>query len=555
MPTPTTSSPASSVPVSGDTTIDALLEQMKWGGGIGTGASLTYSFPWSTSSTASFAGYNGQPYSSLNEPSTGGMGLTAMQVTAVQAALQTWANVANVNFTQVADTSTSVGDIRIAFTGVGDLAADGTTAWGWADYPNSYWPSAGDIWISTQSPGTTSTDPAQWAVGTGNFVGLVHEIGHTLGLKHPFELFDTNSATLPTAVDTRQYTVMSYTDSPNSLFVRVTQTSSGWQWQSFHVQPDGPMVDDIAAIQYLYGANMSSQTGDNVYTFDPTQPFFHTIWDAGGNDTISVSNFTRGCTIDLHPGHYSNITILSDSTPSGITWTKNPPTPTYDGTGNLGIAYGAIIENATGGAGNDTLIGNDVNNTLQGGGGADTIDGGAGIDTAAYSGVAGNFAWSATTNGFSITDRTNAEGSDQLTSIERLQFTNEHVALDLNGNAGVVAKILGAVFGAAYVQNATYVGIGLKYADAGASEQSLMQLALGALPGGTPGSQQLVDLLWTNVMGSAPAPGQDSSFVDALQKGTYTPTSLAVMAAETTQNASHINLVGLASTGLVFTPA
>jgi serralysin len=196
-----------------------------------------------------------------------------------------------------------------------------------------------------------------------------------------------------------------------------------------------------------------------------------------------------------------------------------------------------------------------VNNTLQGGGGADTIDGGAGIDTAAYSGVAGNFAWSATTNGFSITDRTNAEGSDQLTSIERLRFTNEHVALDLNGNAGVVAKILGAVFGAAYVQNATYVGIGLKYADAGASEQSLMQLALGALPGGTPGSQQLVDLLWTNVMGSAPAPGQDSSFVDALQKGTYTPTSLAVMAAETTQNASHINLVGLASTGLVFTPA
>jgi serralysin len=559
MPTPTTSSPASSVPISGDPTIDALLEQMKWGGGIGTGASLTYSFPWSTSNTASFAGYNGQPYSTLNEPSSGSA-LNSTAMAAVKAALATWSNVANLDFGTgpVPETSTSVGDIRVAFTGATELAADGSTAWGWADYPNAYWPSAGDIWISTQSAGTTSTDPTQWAPGTGNFEGLVHEIGHTLGLKHPFEVFDTNSATLPSAVDTRQYTVMSYTDSPNSLFVRVTQTttSSGtsYSWHSYDVQPDGPMVDDIAAIQYLYGANMSYQTGDNVYTFDPMQPFFHTIWDAGGNDTISVANFTRGCTIDLRPGHYSNITILSDST-TEVNWTKAPPTPTYNGTGNLGIAYGTIIENAVGGAGNDILIGNDVNNTLKGGGGNDTLNGGAGIDTAIYSGPASNFTWSITTSGFSVTDRTNAEGIDQLTSIERLQFANEHVALDLNGNAGTVAKILGAVFGTSYVQNQTYVGIGLKYADAGASETSLMQMALGALPGGTPANQQLVDLLWTNVIGSAPAPGQDSSFVQGLQNGTYTPTSLAVMAAETAQNASHINLVGLASTGLVYTPA
>jgi serralysin len=555
MPTPTTSSPASTVLPSGTTDIDALLAGVKWGGPLGTGAYVTYSFPWSTSTTASFAGYGGQPYSTLNEPSTGAP-LHATQMGAVAGALATWANVANLNFgtDPVPDTSTSVGDIRVAFTGATSLASDGSTAWGWASYPDSLDPAAGDIWISTKSSAATDS---VWSSGSYNFLALVHEIGHALGLKHPFE----DGTVLPAATDTKQYTVMSYTDAPNSLFVQVTQTSTGWEWQSFNVQPDGPMVDDIAAIQYLYGANMSYETGDKVYTFDPTKPFYHTIWDAGGNDTISVANFTLGCTIDLRPGHYSNIAIPSNTTPSGVTWTSAPPTGTYDGTGNLGIAYGTIIENAVGGAGNDILIGNDVNNTLKGGGGNDTLNGGAGIDTAIYSGLASNFTWSITTSGFSVTDRTNAEGIDQLTSIERLQFANEHVALDLNGNAGTVAKILGAVFGTTYVQNPTYVGIGLKYADAGASETSLMQMALGALPGGTPANQQLVDLLWTNVIGSAPAPGQDSSFVQGLQNGTYTPTSLAVMAAETTQNAGHIapleivTLAGVASLGLVYTPA
>jgi serralysin len=546
MPTPTTSSPASAVPLSNDSTINALLDLMKWSS-VGTVTNLTYSFPWSTSGTANFAGYDGQQYSAANEPATGGMGLNGTEIAAVQAALTTWANVANVAFTQVADTSSSVGDIRVAFTGASELAADGSTAWGWADYPNSYWPSAGDIWISTKSSATTDPD---WSAGSFNFQALVHEIGHTLGLKHPFE----GTAQLPAATDTKQYTVMSYTNAADSLFVRVTHTANSASWQSFNVQPDGPMVDDIAAIQYLYGANMSYQTRDNVYTFDPTQPFFHTIWDAGGNDTISVANFAQGCTIDLRPGHYSNITILSDST-AGINWTKAPPTPTYNGTGNLGIAYGTIIENAIGGAGNDTLIGNDVNNSFQGGGGSDTIDGGAGIDTAVYSGPAGNFTWSSTASGFAISDHVGSEGTDQLTSVERLQFADEHVALDLGGNAGTVAKILGAVFGAASVHNPSYAGIGLQLADAGWSEQSLMQTALNALHGGMPGNQQLVDLLYTNVIGTAPSAAQESQYVQLLQNGTFTPTSLAVMAAETTQNADHIGLVGLASTGLVYVPA
>ena len=49
-------------------------------------------------------------------------------------------------------------------------------------------------------------------------------------------------------------------------------------------------------------------------------------------------------------------------------------------TDNIGIAYGAIIENAVGGGGNDIIIGNAVGNRLTGGNGLDVFTGGGGND-------------------------------------------------------------------------------------------------------------------------------------------------------------------------------
>jgi len=134
------------------------------------------------------------------------------------------------------------------------------------------------------------------------------------------------------------------------------------------------MVFDIAAIQYIYGANNSYKTGDDTYTFDPTKPFYKTIWDAGGNDTISVSNFSLNCIVDLTPGNYSTLRYPKPANPGNVT-------VTYDGTNNLGIAFNCIIENAIGGSGNDTIIGNTANNNLDGGPGNDVMYGGDGNDT------------------------------------------------------------------------------------------------------------------------------------------------------------------------------
>ena len=411
----------------GYTILDALIAGMKWGGPAGTGVTLTYSFPWTDGAT-SFPDPSGV-YSTKNEPAaTLHYALTTTQQAAFQTALQSWENVANISAVQVTDTPASAGDIRIAWTSATDTTSTGKNAWGWGYYPSSTHPDGGDIWLATSSSAATDNN---WAVGSYNYQALIHELGHALGLSHPFD----GSVVLDDAHNNRQYSIMAYNDAPNSLYLDVTYDGQTHFWQAYNVVPDTPMVYDIAAIQYLYGANMSYHTGGDVYTFDPSTPFLRTIWDAGGNDTISVANFTRGCLINLAPGSYSSISIPSDSG-AGYNWSKAPPTPTYDGTNNLGIAYGAVIENAIGGSGDDMLFGNSANNTLQGNGGFNILDGGEGIDSAVYTGNFSDYNIAVLTGGnnYSVVAK-NGSLTDSVLNMERLQFKDITLALNPDGLA------------------------------------------------------------------------------------------------------------------------
>jgi hypothetical protein len=519
---------------SGLNLIDSLLASSKWGGSVGRGVSLTYSFAWSSLSSAYWA--SNPSYSTVNEPSSA-TSLNASQQVAARATLTTWSNVANIKFTEVAETSTNVGDLRFAWT-----TKTQTGAASWAYAPSGYYADGGDIWLSQPALGADPT--SDWLAGGYDYQILIHEIGHALGLKHPFE----GSPLLPAGQDTRQYTVMSYTDHPNNVFLRATANANGsYSFNYIYVEPDTPMLYDVAAMQYLYGANQSYKTGNDTYTFDPATPFYRTLWDAGGTDTISVSNFTKGCIIDLQEGHFSSITIDTDPIPKNY---SGGTQPTYHGTDNLAIAYGAVIENAIGGSGNDTLIGNPANNSLTGGSGNDALDGGAGIDMAIFSGPNINYRITATSAGFAVQDKAGVDGTDTLANIERLQFSNEKLALDLDGNAGSIAKILGVVVGPSSVANKNYVGVGLSYLDGGTGYQELMQMALTTV--GATTHAAAVNLLWTNLFGSAPSADQAAPYVALLDNGTYSAGSMGAAAADSDLNKTNINLVGLHQTGIEY---
>ncbi|MEG3064078.1 MAG: matrixin, partial [Comamonas sp.] len=137
----------------------------------------------------------------------------------------------------------------------------------------------------------------------------------------------------------------------------------------------------------------------------------------------------------------------------------------------------------------------------------------------------------------------------ELSNVERLTLNDTQLALDLDGHAGEAAKLLGALGGVGLLDNQPLVGEVIRALDAGVSAQSLAQLGLQVL--GAKTSLEVTQLIWTNVVGSAATPAQLQPFVNLMAQG-VTGGELAVLASHLELNATRIDLVGLAATGIEF---
>jgi len=192
-----------------------------------------------------------------------------------------------------------------------------------------------------------------------------------------------------------------------------------------------------------------------------------------------------------------------------------------------------------------------ANDTFKGQAGTDLFDGGLGTDTVVYSGPLEQYTVKKSGNSYIVSESTGSDGTDYLYNIERLKFKNKSLAIDIDGNAGTTAKILGAVFGKESVSNKSYVGIGLNFLDTGWTYDNLAGLALDAA--GAKTNDQIVSLLWTNVIGTKPTAADKQPFITLLENG-MTAGALAHLAADTNFNTTNINLIGLAQTGIEYIP-
>ena len=423
-------------------TIDEAAQQLTRDGHSWNGPGVT-----GTAANVTFAFRSTQPLVMPDNGAVGGFNrFTEAQIEATLEALASWSDVANITFTRV-----GTGEGEAAYSNEATMlfsnyttGADGAAAFAYYPTSTSHGSLAGDVWVNS-----TQGNNQNPQLGNYGQLTLVHEIGHALGIAHPgdYDASDggpiTYGADAEYYEDSHQFTVMSYFTEGN------TDANFGPYY------PAAPMLDDIAAAQRLYGANMTTRTGDTVYGFNSTAgrawfeaavdraPVF-AVWDAGGVDTLDFSGYGMTQFIDLREGHFSSV--------GGFV-------------GNVAIAQGVTIENVMGGSGADTIWANAAANAIHGGAGGDTVSyagSNAAVTVRLYSGAASGG---------------HAQG-DALTSIEHL-VGSDHADF-LIGSAAANTLIGGA--GEDYLD-------GLEGADTlnGGSESDRISGGAGAdiLDGGT----------------------------------------------------------------------
>jgi len=275
--------------------------------------------------------------------------MTDAQKIAVREILTTLSSQFDITFTEITDSTQSYGQLRF-----GNNAQ--TTTAGYAYYPDkSIGDNAGDLYINNAPEASQTTHVVY---GTNAYSTLIHEIGHTLGLKHPGNYNaaasggDANEGPFLTGVeDSELYSIMSYTPQNQGL-------------ERINLAPY-----DYAALSYLYNAKLLN-TGDNSYALtEESGQVVQTIYDDGGNDTLDASEINTPVILNLNvaaPGTLSSVGLTPDGQPA-----EN----------NLSLGLNTLIEHAIGGTGNDKLIGNSSSNTLIGNNGDDTLVGQLGTDT------------------------------------------------------------------------------------------------------------------------------------------------------------------------------
>ncbi|MFC0169023.1 DUF4214 domain-containing protein [Pseudoduganella danionis] len=555
---------------------------LRWNADAAVGSKVTVSYSFVSTAPASGVG------------ASGFRAFSAAEQQVVRKLLAETSALSGISFSEVADSASNHGQIRF---GVSQQSATEGVAW----LPNQSGAGdqAGDVWMDVESM-------ANLTPGSEGYAALLHELGHALGLRHPTNVDpgDAWSNVVMAAFNSKQTSVMASAASADGLFRS--------DWGLYDVLAlrylYGSKLHAAGDDHYQFGA--ATSTSSTLVDDGGTDSI-----DASAATLGVQINLTPGSlsSIGLTPGGVAavnNLAIAADS------WIEQAIGSRYDDVlignerdnllqgnggndvidggagqdtvlfagsmsdytinssydtlqvaakdGQSGFATLSQVEILAFGDGRRSLMGDNGANNLQGGaaddvftgsGGNDTLDGGAGRDWAFYSAARSQYTIHKSAGGYSITDNSGAEGVDQLINMERLQFSDQAVALDINGVGGKAYRI----YQAAFDRSPDAVGLGFwisvmdkGYALVDVAAEFIKSTEFSTLYGAQPTNTELLGRIYQNVLHRTPDAGGYAFWLDVLNRGAVSRAEVLAAFSESPENQEA--LIGVIGQGFNYQP-
>ncbi|MBY0243088.1 MAG: DUF4214 domain-containing protein [Burkholderiaceae bacterium] len=212
-------------------------------------------------------------------------------------------------------------------------------------------------------------------------------------------------------------------------------------------------------------------------------------------------------------------------------------------------------EQLDGTVGDDDMYGMSGNDSLYGGRGNDFLDGGWGTDAAYYLGNRSDYTVARDGDGFRVTDKVGAEGSDLLVNVERLDFGDVDLALDIDGAGGQAYRLYQAAFNRTPDQSG--LGYWIAQLDRGTSLTDVSQAFVNSTEftaryGANASNASIVSNLYWNVLHRAPEQAGFDYWVDVLNGHRDSLANVLANFSESQEN--YANLVGVMRNGVEFQP-